>query len=57
MDLFTKQKQTHRLREQSYDCRGEGWREVWREGIIRELVIDMYKLLYLKMDKQQGHTI
>ena len=38
--LFTKQKQTHRLR----DLKGEGW----GEGIVREFAIDMYMLLYLK---------
>ena len=27
MNLFTKQKQTHRLGEQTYSYWGEGWRE------------------------------
>ena len=40
MNLFTKQKQTHRLREQTYGYRGE--------GIDWEFGIDMYALLYLK---------
>ena len=40
MNLFTKQKQTHRLREQTYGYRGE--------GIDWEFGIDMYTLLYLK---------
>ena len=44
MNLFTKQKQTHRLREQTYGNRGEGW----GEGIVREFGIDMYILLCLK---------
>ena len=39
-NLFTKQKQTHRLR----DLKGEGW----GEGIGREFAIDMYMLLHLK---------
>ena len=44
MNLFTKQKQTHRLREQTYGYQGEGW----EGGIVREFGIDMYTLLYLK---------
>ena len=44
MNLFTKQKQTHRLREGTYGYCGEGW----GVGIIRELEIDMYTLPYLK---------
>ena len=43
MNLFTKQKQTHRLRERVYGYWGEG-RE---EGIAREFGMDMYTLLYL----------
>ena len=35
-----KQKLTHRLREQTYGCQGE--------GIIRAFWMDMYTLLYLK---------
>ena len=27
MNLFTKQKETHRLREPTFGYRGEGWRE------------------------------
>ena len=44
--LFTKQKQTHRLREWMY-----GWLPVgksWRGGIDWEFGTDMYTLLYLK---------
>ena len=44
MNLFTKQKQVHRLREWTYDCRGKDW----GTGIVREFGIDMYTLLYLK---------
>ena len=44
MSLFTKQKQTHRLREGTYGYLREGW----EEGIVREFGIDMYTLLYLK---------
>ena len=40
MNLFTKQKQTHRLREQAYHYRAG--------GIVREFGIDMYTLLCLK---------
>ena len=39
-----KQKQTHRLRERTYDYLGG---EGWGEGIVREFGIDMYTLLYL----------
>ena len=44
MNLFTKQKQTHRLRERTYGYQGQGW----GEGIVREFGIDMYALLYLR---------
>ena len=44
MNLFTKQKQTHRLRKRTYGYWGEGW----EGGIVREFGIDMYTLLYLK---------
>ena len=45
MNVFTKQKWTHRLRERTYGYwAGEGW----REGTVREFGIDMYTLLYLK---------
>ena len=40
MNLFTKQKQTHRLRERTYGYQRERW-----GGIFRELGIDMYTLL------------
>ena len=36
-----KQKKTHRFREQIYGCQGEG------EGMVRDLGMDMYTLLYL----------
>ena len=40
MNLLTKQKQTHRLREQTYSCPGE--------DIVREFGMDVYTWLYLK---------
>ena len=40
MSLFTKKKQTNRLRELTYGY--------WGEGIVREFGIDMYTVLYLK---------
>jgi len=43
-NLFTKQEQTHRLREQTYGCQGSGW----GEGIVREFGMDMYTWLYSK---------
>ena len=42
--LFTKQKQTHRLRERTYGYQREGL----GGGIDWEFGIDMYTLLYLK---------
>ena len=39
MNLLTKQKETHRLRKQTYGC--------WGEGIVREFGMAMYTLLYL----------
>ena len=43
-NVFTKQKQTHRLREGTYGYRGE----VSGGGIDWEFGIDMYTMLYLK---------
>ena len=43
MNLFTKQKQTYRLRERTYGYQGGRV-----EGRDREFGIDMYTLLYLK---------
>jgi len=40
MNLITKQKETHRLREQTYGCQVD--------GIVREAGMDRYTLLYLK---------
>ena len=44
MNLFTKQKQTHRLREQTYGCQGEEW----GKETVRAFGMDMYTLLYPK---------
>ena len=44
MNLFTKQKQTHRLREQTYGYQGGRL----GGGIDWEFGTDMYTLLYLK---------
>ena len=44
MHLFTKQKQTHRLRERTYGYQGGRW----GEGIVRQFGIDMYPLPYFK---------
>ena len=43
---LAKQKETHRLREGIYGCR--------KEGIVRELGMDMYTLLYLKQIINKG---
>ena len=40
VNLLTKQKETHRLGEWTYDCLGE--------EIVKDLGMDMYPLLYLK---------
>ena len=45
MNLFTKQKQTHRLIENKLMVTRE---EGWGEGIVREFGIDMYTLVYLR---------
>ena len=55
MNLLTKHKQTHRLGERTYGCRGGG--EGWWEGIVREFGIDMYTLLIFKMNNQQGLAV
>ena len=44
MNLFTKQTQTHRLRNKLMTAMGGRW----GEGIVREFEINMYALLYLK---------
>ena len=44
MNLFTKKKLTHRLREQTYGYQGGRM----GEEIVRKLGMDMYTLLYLK---------
>ena len=52
MNLFAKQKQTHRHRKQTYGYqRGKGG------GINEELGINRNTLLCNKIDKQQGPTI
>ena len=42
MNLFTKEKPIHRLRERTYGYGGEGGGREWEVGI------DIYTLLYLK---------
>ena len=44
---------THRLREQTYGCQGQGW----GEGIVRELRMDLYTMLYLKWITNKGSTV
>ena len=44
MNLFTKQKQTHRCREQTCGCQGNGR----RSGMDREFGISRCKLLHLE---------
>ena len=47
VNLLTKGKQPHRLREQAYSCQ----REVWEEGIVRDFGMDIHTAV-LKMDNQ-----
>ena len=55
MNLFIKQKQTHRLLENNLTVtkgeRGGG------SDKLEEFGINRYTLLYIKIDKQQGPTI
>ena len=44
MNLFTRQKQTHRLGEQTCGCQ----RGRWRIGMDWEFGVYMYPVLYLK---------
>ena len=44
VNVFTRKKQTHRLREETYGCPKEGC----GEGIVKEFGIYMYTWLYLK---------
>ena len=39
-NVFTKEKQTHRLREPTYGS----WSERWGEGIVRKFGMDMHTL-------------
>ena len=49
MNLFTKQKQTHRLRKQIY-----GYQGVRQGGINWEIGIDIYTRLYIKQITNQN---
>ena len=49
---LAKQKETHRLREWTYGSQREGW----KEGIVRELGMDMYTIIF-KMNNPQGPTL
>ena len=44
MNLFTKQKETHRLKVGAFGCLEEGC----EEGIVREFGMGMYTLLFLE---------
>ena len=51
MSLFTRQKQTHRHRKQTYGYqRGKPWRE--KLGVWVQQIQSVYKI-----DKQQGPTV
>ena len=49
MNLVTKQKDTHRLRERTYGCQGK--------RIVREIEMDIVHTAIFKMDNQQGPTV
>ena len=49
MDFLTNQKETHRLRKQTYGCQGE--------GIVSEFGKVMYTLLYLKWITNKSYCI
>ena len=44
MNLLTKQKETHKLRQQTYGCQGEGW----GKEIVRAFGMNTHTLLYFK---------
>ena len=53
MNLLKKQEQTHRLREKTYGCWGEGW----GEGIVKRVWDGHVHSAIFKMDNQQGLTV
>ena len=48
VNLFIKQKQTHRLREQAHGYHGVGWEKWGEEGMVREFGMDICTLLCLR---------
>ena len=48
MNLFTKQKQNHRCRKQTYVYQGIAGAGGWGEGINWEIGTDTYTILYIK---------
>ena len=44
MNLLTKQKEPHKLRQQTYGCQGEGW----GKEIVRAFGMNTHTLLYFK---------
>ena len=54
MNLYTKQKQTHRHRRQTYCYQRE---QGGREGEIRNMGLTDKKQIYVKIDKQQEFTV
>ena len=44
MNLLTKQKETHKLRQQTYGCQGEGW----GKEIVRAFGMNTHTLLHFK---------
>ena len=59
MNLFTKQEQTHRLREWTYGYRGEGWRGRDRLGVwgwhVHAAIFNI-KCLYMEKKKEKLGT-
>ena len=63
MNLFTKQKETHRLREQTYGYQWKDEGKGWEEGLgglgwtLLYIVIFKVHIAIYKMDNQQGPTV
>ena len=53
MTLLKKQEQTHRLREKTYSCWGDGW----GEGIVKRFCDGHVHSAIFKMDNHQGLTV
>ena len=58
MNLSTKQKQTHRHRNQTCGCQGGGREgEGWTESLGLQTITFRMQTITFRMDKQQGPTV